>query len=54
MLNGWPVVGKGFCLQIESFSYFGRFFLEQGGTFGGSKASRKQTTLFAAVQEKMP
>jgi hypothetical protein len=54
MPNGWPGVGKGFWMQIESFPYFERVFFKQGGTFGGNKTSRKQTTLFAAVQEKMP
>jgi hypothetical protein len=54
MPNGWRVVGRGSWLQIGSFSYFGWGFFKMGGTFGGNKASRKQTNLFAAVQEKMP
>jgi hypothetical protein len=50
MPNGWRVVGKGFWIIF----LIRMVFLKQGGTFGGNTASRKQTTLFAAVQEKMP
>jgi hypothetical protein len=42
MPSGWRVVGKGF------------YQIKPGGTNTGRKASRKQTNLFAALEEKMP